>query len=423
MLKKFILLIIILLSLQTAVLAQKQRFPKPEFEEGHKQPPTQAPAARSVWWEYVDVLVLIAALTLASRAVIKHRSRKQVLFISLFSVVYFGFVREGCVCSVGSLQNVALALFHPAYAIPISAVLFFAIPILYTLFYGRTFCAAVCPLGAVQDLTAFKPMELSKWLQKVLGFIPYIYLVLSILYAATDTDFIICRYDPYVGIFRLNAPLNMAIIGGSLVFIGIFIARPYCRFLCPYGVILNWVSRISKNHLSISPAACVQCKLCAHSCPFSAIDKPEALKIKENKTHSVRRYLVYAIAIPVFIALGALLGYAMHENLASVNHKVQLAYELVQYKDGMPQSLDLETFRSLGKTSEQLVAEASAVISKFKTGASILGGFLGLMFGLMLLSLSSYKFRTDYTANKGECVSCARCLPYCPVLPNEQTIK
>jgi len=376
------------------------------------------PAARSIWWEYIDVLVLIGALTLASRAVIKHRSRKQVLFISMFSLVYFGFVREGCVCSVGSLQNVALAMFHPAYAIPISAVLFFAIPIIYTLFYGRTFCAAVCPLGAVQDLTAFKPLEISNWLQKVLGFIPYIYLGLSVLYAATDTDFVICRYDPYVGIFRLNAPLNMAIIGGSLLFVGIFIARPYCRFLCPYGVILSWVSRISKNHLNISPAACVQCKLCQHSCPFGAIDKPEPLKIKETKTDSVRRYLLYALAIPIFTALGAWLGYAMHENLAAVNHKVKLAYELVEYKDGMPQSLELETFRSLGKTSEQLVAEASAVIANFKVGSSVLGGFLGLVFGLMLLSLSRYRFRTDYNANRADCVSCARCLPYCPVVPD-----
>jgi polyferredoxin len=185
--------------------------------------------------------------------------------MSIFSIAYFGFFREGCVCSVGSLQNVTLALFQPGYAIPISALLFFIIPLFYTLFFGRTFCAGVCPLGAIQDIVILKPIEIKPWLQKTLGIIPFVYLGLAVLYAATASDFIVCRYDPFIGIYRLDGTFTMFLIGGIFLLVGVFIARPYCRFFCPYGVLLNWVSRFSKKHITITPASCIQCKLCENS--------------------------------------------------------------------------------------------------------------------------------------------------------------
>ena len=39
-------------------------------------------------------------------------------------------------------------------AVPLAVVAFFALPLVFALFFGRTFCAAVCPLGAVQELVA-----------------------------------------------------------------------------------------------------------------------------------------------------------------------------------------------------------------------------------------------------------------------------
>ena len=113
--------------------------------------------------------------------------------MSVFSLLYFGFYREGCICSIGSIQNVVLALVDPTYAIPITALLFFLLPLAFALFFGRTFCAGACPLGAIQDIIVLKPIELPKWIQKVLGLIPYLYLGFAVLYVATKSEFIICR--------------------------------------------------------------------------------------------------------------------------------------------------------------------------------------------------------------------------------------
>ncbi|MBN1984721.1 MAG: 4Fe-4S binding protein, partial [Prolixibacteraceae bacterium] len=254
--------------------AQQQRFPKPEFDSGYTQPTTITPEPRALQLEYFDVLVLLAVLSLASWLAIKKRSRQGILYLSVFTLLYFGFYRNGCICSIGAIQNVTLSFFDPAYAISITALLFFVLPLVFTLFFGRTFCAGACPLGAIQDLVIIKPLSLPKWLNKTLGLIPYIYLALAVLFAATGTDFIICRYDPFIGIFRMDAKFLMIVLGVAFLLLGMFVGRPYCRFLCPYGVLLSWMSRFSKRHLTITPSECIQCKLCAKSCPFDAIDYP-----------------------------------------------------------------------------------------------------------------------------------------------------
>ena len=59
-----------------------------------------------------------------------------------------------------------------------------------------------------------------------------------------------------------------------MLLIGVFVGRPYCRFLCPYGVLLNLASRLSRWRVTITPSACVQCRLCEKSCPLGAIEVP-----------------------------------------------------------------------------------------------------------------------------------------------------
>ena len=133
----------VLFALLAGVALAEQRFPPPDFESGHKVPITTVPAARAIYFQYLDVAVLAACLGLGSWLVYKPRSRKGLVALSIFSVLYFGFWRKGCVCAIGSLQNVALGLCDRGYAVPVTVSAFFVLPLVFAIFGGRTFCAAV----------------------------------------------------------------------------------------------------------------------------------------------------------------------------------------------------------------------------------------------------------------------------------------
>jgi len=393
-----------------------QRFPEPEFESGYIIPETHTLAPKSLWIEYADVLMLVLLLSIMTWFVIKKRSRRGIFWTSVVSILYFGFYKVGCVCPVGSVQNVTLALFSADYLIPLSVIAFFVIPLIFTLFFGRTFCAGVCFMGAVQDIFNFKPVKVPERLDRALRIIPYIYLTFAVLFAATGSDFIICRFDPFIGFFRFSSGLGMLIFGLIIILTGIFVARPYCRYLCPYGVILSWMSKISYRHTTITPTECIECHLCDTSCPVDAINKPVSVKPELNSKGPKRLLLIFVL-LPVFIILSGFLTSRLYKPLSTVHPTVELAEEInyeikMNKKTGSEES---DAFHSSGVPVKQLFADAADIQSQFHKGSWFTGSFLGLMFGLGLIKRSRVHTQTDYVPDKGNCVSCGKCWKFCPI--------
>jgi NosR/NirI family nitrous oxide reductase transcriptional regulator len=415
--KRIPYIILTLLLLWHTILFAQDRFPRPEFESGYTYPTNQMPLQRSVTWEYIDVAVLIGALSMTTWLALKRRSRQGLIWMSVFSLGYFGFFREGCICAVGSVQNVSLALFNTGYSIPLTALFFFLIPLIFALAYGRVFCAGVCPFGAIQELTGIKPVKLPKAVESVMAAIPFIYLAAAVLFSALNSQFLICRYDPFVGIFRLDAPYTMIVFGILLLLAGIFINRPYCRYLCPYGVLLNIFSRFAGRHLTITPAECTNCRLCEDVCPYDAILPSETVQEREEPAKSRKRFLAYLLLVPVFAAAGGLVLYNLSPALAKVNRQVRLANEIrVEKETGVQAtSKDAAAFKEAGKTENELFAEESMIIARFRKASPWAGIFLGLSLGFSMVSLTVRRNRTEYKPHQGKCYSCGRCFKYCPV--------
>ena len=133
--------------LPLVALGDEMNFPQPEFITPYDFPDTTVPEPTSDTKQWVDVGVLLAALSLASWLAVKRRSRRGLFWLMIFSLLYFGFLKQGCVCPIGSIQNVALSLFDSNYAVPITVTIFFVLPLLFALLFGRVFCASVCALG------------------------------------------------------------------------------------------------------------------------------------------------------------------------------------------------------------------------------------------------------------------------------------
>ena len=400
--------------LPAAALAQS-RFPKPDFESGYQYPQLTYHVPNELLWTAVDVALLALLMGVVAWAVLRRKARAPVRWVSVISVAYFGFFRSGCVCSVGALQNVALALANPSYALPLAALLFFVLPILFTLLFGRVFCAGVCPLGALQELVNVKSFRLPKPLEALLGIIPWIYLSFAVLYAATRSSFLICRFDPFVGIFRMGGDLGMILFGALLLAAAVFTGRPFCRFLCPYGALLSLFSRVSIRKIRITPA-CINCDLCRSACPVDAIRPPCENKVKESRQQGVRRILSYALLLPLMACTGALILNLMSDSLSRAHRDVRL-YDLVLQSETEPQRippLDVEVFYAQGGTLEALTAHAKSIGSEFRAGATAAGAFIGVAIGCTLIGLSLKRTRKAYEVDDAACVCCGKCFGYCP---------
>jgi len=295
--------------------------------------------------------------------------------------------------------------------------LFFIIPLLFALFYGRIFCAGVCPLGAIQELTGFSPVKLPKSVEIILSSIPFVYLALAILFSSTNSQFIICRYDPFVGIFRLDAPYTMIIFGVLLLLAGIFVNRPYCRYLCPYGVLLNIFSRFAGKHLTITPAECTNCRLCEDACPYDAIIPSNTDQTREEPDMPRKRFILYFLLIPLFAVIGAYILYSLAPALAGINSEVRLAREIrIENETGIESvSNAVVAFKESGKTEPELFANEETIIRRFKKASPWAGLFLGISLGIGMVSLTIRSKRSEYKPHQGKCYSCGRCFKYCPI--------
>ena len=420
--------------------------PVPEVPN-YQIPTSVPPAARSGTLEYLDLAFLLVALSLASYLALVKRSRRGLFALAVISFAWLGVWREGCVCPIGAIQNVSLAVFDASFTVPLAVVAFFALPLVFTLFFGRTFCAAVCPLGAIQEFVAVRPLRVPAWLDHTLGLLAYVYLGAAVVFAATGAAFVICRYDPFVAFFRQSRSANMLIFGGCFLVVGLFVGRPYCRYFCPYGVILGLLSKVSKWHVKIPPEECIQCRLCEEVCPYGAIREPTVDQPAAERRRGRRRLALLLPLLPGLVVMGTWLGTRLKVPLSRMDPTVRLAERVwLEETDQVEGTTEAsEAFRDTGRPVQELYRNALKKTGRFGFSSGLLrewwelplagkvrragllgpavgaggwlGAWVGLVIGLKLIHLSIRRRRTDYQTDRTSCVSCGRCFWYCP---NEQ---
>lgn len=154
--------------------------------------------------------------------------------------------------------------------------------LLGAVFAGASFCGWICPFGALNDLLTWirkklrlPELKIPARLDKILTYGRYVMLLLIPYMTVATAKLWFADYDPYRTIFSLGwlFEFNPAeawpayLIAVIIIVGGLFIPRFWCRYLCPQGLLLGWLQRISLFKITRNPSACTSCKLCDKTCP------------------------------------------------------------------------------------------------------------------------------------------------------------
>lgn len=150
-----------------------------------------------------------------------------------------------------------------------------------TLLFGPVFCGWVCPFGTVEEFVGKIGKKIFKKkynnfipsvIDKPLRYLRYIILILVVVNTAISGKLLFSNFDPYFALFNIWSSevtrLSLLVLG--LVLIGsLFVERPWCKYLCPYGALLGIFNLFRIVKLKRNEKTCINCKACDRVCPMN----------------------------------------------------------------------------------------------------------------------------------------------------------
>ena len=398
------------------IFLAQMRFPKPEFKDYVEPVLKLEERIPDTLWLRVGILALLLLLT--GLSLYRWRSRKKLQLLAACSLLIFGFLFTACPCPIGMYQNLTASLFS-GQAVPLAIVVLFVLPLVVALYWGRLFCMGGCPIGALQELLHLKTIHVPLWLDRLCRQIPLLILLVFAVIAGSGGNFYFCRLDPFYAVFGFSTSAALWGIAAFWLVLGLFVSRPFCRYQCPYGVLLRFFSLFSSRKVEITTGTCVRCKLCEQGCPNGAVIAPEPLKSSENHEVGSRRLSRMIVLSPYVVLLCAVAGYWLSGVIALTNNEVMLLRDMEKGNA----TRAVAAFEASGRPLPDLQASAEKNRRFIRIGLTLSGAIFGAVLMLELMALSRRRYSGKaYQVDAGLCFACGRCYEVCPVEKKTRTL-
>ncbi len=223
------------------------------------------------------ITFIIIVFRLMRRGQITPQLRK-ILLITAIGV--FGVILGSDPSPMGTVKD-TIVLFGKEHVIFPPRLVAFIVFTLLVVFANKFICSWGCQLGVLQDLIfrinrnstdtsgLSRQWKLPFALTNTIRIVFFAALCVFALAWATD---IVSPIDP----FRVYGPAKLGVIGsafaGLLLITSLFIYRPWCHLLCPFGL-TGWIfEKLSVYKIKVNYDTCIACEACAKACPSTVMD-------------------------------------------------------------------------------------------------------------------------------------------------------
>jgi polyferredoxin len=186
-------------------------------------------------------------------------------------------------CPFGALETAWSALAHGDFLrnLGLGNVIVLLAVLASALLLGRIFCGWACPIGTLQDALAglmrrlagreiALPLHLPRQVDRVLRWGKALVLGWVLWASLSAVVPPLSPFCPYRTLFEFsgNALMSWGVLL-MLATLSLAVERFGCRYLCPFGVVLALLNRLSPFRPRIDVARCVTCGRCSKACPMN----------------------------------------------------------------------------------------------------------------------------------------------------------
>jgi len=228
-----------------------------------------------------------------------------------------------------------------------SALVIFILIIILGLFLKKSFCSYICPVGLISESLWQLGQKLFKrnihvwrWLDHGLRSLKYILLLFFIWAVLVQMDVLSLEkfiYSPYNRVADIKMLYFFTRIDAfalwTLVFLVVFsvlIKNFWCRYLCPYGALLGFLSLFSPVKVTRHEETCTDCEACTDACPHTirvhtklrvlsdectacglcvaACPEPDTLDLKISRKGKAIPVWAFGLTVLLFFFFGTLLA-------------------------------------------------------------------------------------------------------------------
>jgi NAD-dependent dihydropyrimidine dehydrogenase PreA subunit len=204
--------------------------------------------------------------------------RAPYLVILLISVVVCGFLlgkspnpMEGFVKVLKSAVGL-----YPDPVIKMLAFLFFMSLVVVG---NKVICGWACPFGALQELIFSLPLlrhvKRAKLRFGITNAVRAALFLVMLLFlfgiVGGRKGFVVYHYVNPFNLFNLDFdPISIPITIAVVLIVALAIYRPFCHFICPFGLV-SWVfEKLSVARVKVDHEKCTRCGACVKACPSEA---------------------------------------------------------------------------------------------------------------------------------------------------------